>query len=240
MRLALLIALLLAAPLYATTKDEPWSHPLYSPAFDVDLEFRTGRRTTGGWIHSVGAFGTFRQDIVFGGTGSLGLSARAGAEQWFGLDPAPRRLLVGTALDFAFDAQFSEVYWRWPPESDGRLRWHRFPMQRSRFFSMRAMIGVDFMRMDSLSSRVSGPGDTVPETGLRPWVGLAIGFIVVSVEPGYAPTFVFGRGGIDHETWIYVGIGRPLSPFSGHVGYRYHAADRFNTHYLSVGFQALF
>jgi hypothetical protein len=215
---------------------------MYSPELDADVEFRTGRRTTGGWVHCMGTTAALREHVVLDDSFSIGFGGRAGFEQWFGLNPAPRRIFSGPAMEFAVDGNFDDGYWRWPNDSQATtpLRYEAFPLQRLRVISGRATLGIDAVRIDGFSSRVSGPGDPVPEVAVRPWTAFALGFFFVSVEPGYAATVVFGRGDVDHEAWIHIGIGRPLWPFSGHIGYRYHGADRFRAHYLSIGFQALF
>ncbi|MCA8916853.1 MAG: hypothetical protein KDB90_15780 [Planctomycetes bacterium] len=219
-----------------------WNRLLFSPTLDVDLQFRTGRKTVGGWVHSLGAFANYRQTIVFNEDFSLGVGARCGFEQWLGLDPAPRRFLLGAVFDLGIDNQFEGSYWKWPRKPSAREpeRYHKFPIARSHLMSLHISGGVDLVKLQGFSKHVSGRGDPVPEIGLRPWAAVAIGFFLVSFEGGYSATLAFGRGEMDHEAWVHLGVGRPYSPFSGHVGYDYQTTCRFAAHYFSMGFQAAF
>jgi hypothetical protein len=233
----LLLVLLVISAHGLAGADEAWSRPLFSPAFDLDLEFRSARRTRGGWMHSLGATATFRETIVLSGEGSVAIGARAGFEQWFGLEPAPRRIFGGPTVEIAADSQFNEVYWFWPESGCAPDRYRAFPLQRSRMISARLAVGLDIAQVSGLSPRVSSRDDPATEGALRPWVAGAIGLGFVSIEPGYAASIPFGRSGVHSEAWINIGAGRPYWPFSGHVGYRFHWMGRFSAHFVSVGFQ---
>jgi len=219
-----------------------WSRVLFAPTLDLDVEFRTGRKVQGGWIHSIGTQASYRQTLVFDGSFSLGLGARSGFEQWFGLDPAPRRLYTGPVFDLGVDGNFDAEYWLWPRDNATleAERWESFPFARSAVLSLHLEGGVDFVQIDAFSPHVSGPGDTNPETGVRPWAGVRVGMFIFTLEGGYAGTLAFNRNDIDSEAWAYLRVGRPKWVFSGHVGYRYQTTGRFTAHYLSVGFQAAF
>lgn len=219
-----------------------WNRVLFAPTLDLDVEFRSGRKVNGGWIHSIGTQASYRQTLVFDDSFSLGLGARSGFEQWFGLNPAPRRMYSGFVFDLGIDGEFDEPHWVWTDNYKGleAIRSRSFPFARSTLLTMHLLGGLDFVRIDAFGPHVSGPGDNTPETGVRPWAGAYVGMFFITLEGGYAGTLPFNRGDMDSEVWAHVGIGRPRWTFSGHVGYRYQSTGRFAAHYLSVGFQAAF
>ncbi len=252
MRLALLAVILsCTCGLAAESKpspgpDEPEPTPLrtiFVPEAQFDLGFRTGRTSRGHWINCAGLHGLFRLHVVNHDARSWVFGMQAGFEQWFGLEPAPRRYSVGTRAEFVVRGGLDGGYWN-PPvagQPTSPPRYGTFPMNRGSMFDLGATLTLDFTRTEALGEHVSSRTDRAMLHGLRAGLELPLGIVFLRFEPGVAATWNFGTSGpLDVEAWAKLGVGRPISPFSGHVGYIYHSTGRFGVHYLTVGLRALF
>lgn len=213
------------------------------PEAQFDLGFRIGRTSRGNWINCADAHGLFRLHLVNHDSRSLAFGMQAGFEQWFGLEPAPRRYSVGTRFEFVLRGDMYVDYWEpsFADEPATPARHGTFPMNRGSMFDMGATFTIDLTRTEALGRHVSSRTDRATEQGLRAGLELPLGIMLLRLEPGVAATWNFGtRGPLDVEAWAKLGIGRPISPFSGHIGYTYHSTGRFRTHYFSAGFRAMF
>jgi len=226
--------------------DNPEVNPFRTivvPEFQADLGFRIGRTSRGHWINCADVHGLLRLHMVNHDSRSWVFGAQAGFEQWFGLEPAPRRYSVGTRFEFVLRGGMYRDYW--DPSFTGKPapppRRGDFPMNRGSMFDLGATLTLDITRAEALDEHVSSRTNRATQRGLRAGLELPFGIILFRFEPGVAATWNFGISGpLDFEGWIKLGVGRPISPFSGHVGYTYHSTGRFQTHYFSAGFRAMF
>jgi len=213
------------------------------PEAQFDLGFRIGRTSRGNWINCADLHGLFRLHVVNHDARTWAFGAQAGLEQWFGLEPAPRQYSMGARAEFVVRGGLDGGYWN-PPlagQPDMPPRHGRFPMNRGSMFDLGATLTLDLTRTEALGKHVSSRTDRATEHGLRAGLELPFGIVFLRVEPGVAATWNFGtRGPLDVEAWAKLGIGRPISPFSGHVGYWYHSTGRFQTHYFTAGFRVMF
>lgn len=216
---------------------------IFVPEAQFDLGFRIGRTSRGNWINCADLHGLFRLHVVNHDARSWVFGAQAGFEQWFGLEPAPRRYSIGTRAEFSVRGGLGSGYWN-PPIGDepaGPSRYGKHPWNVGSLFDLGAALTLDFTRTEALGKHVSSRTDRATEHGLRAGLALPFGIVFLRVEPGVATTWNFGtRGPLDVEAWAKLGIGRPISPFSGHIGYTYHSTGRFQTHYFTAGFRAMF
>ncbi len=252
MRLALLtLVLCCACGLAAESKlppeeSEPAPTPLrtiFVPEAQFDLGFRIGRTSRGHWINCADLHGLFRLHVVNDDARSWVFGVQAGFEQWFGIEPAPRRYSLGTRVEFVVRSGLEREYWHpgfadkpAPPPRHGY-----FPMNRGSMFDLGATLTIDLTRTEALSGHVSSRTDRATQHGLRAGLELPVGIVFLRLEPGVAATWNFGTSGpLDVEAWAKLGVGRPISPFSGHVGYTFHRTGGFATHYLAVGIRVMF
>jgi hypothetical protein len=207
-----------------TPKRPSWKTKL---AFEgqVDTSYRIGRTTEGVWLNVVDVRGLARLHVIDSQSSSHAFGVRGRFEQWFGVSPAPRRYLFGALWDAGMRRNWTDVGFR-RPEGYGF---------RGVDFDVGILVGVDYSRAESLSF------NSKPRDGVRMSMDLRMGVAVLSLEPGGALTANFDPDRpLDAEGWFKLGIMRPVSPLSGHIGYYYHVTGRFETHFFTVGLRVRF